>query len=161
MSKPQFVYMAVIAAAPADVWKCLTSPEFTRQYWHGTDVRSDFEQGSTIEFLTPDGEVGVCGEILEAEFPVSLSYTWQFTRDPETRDDPPSRVTFRLEELDVGTRLTVVHDQLAEGCKTAELVTFGWPHVIGGLKTLAETGTAVDFSAAKAVDCPGQNVANG
>lgn len=160
MSKAQFVYMAVIAAPPEEVWKCLTSPEFTRQYWHSTEVRSDFKKGSPIEFLTQDGEVGVRGEVLEADFPARLSYTWQFTRDPATTDDPPSRVSFELQALSVGTRLTVVHDQLAEGCKTAELVSFGWPHVIGGLKTLAETGRAVDFSAAEAVDCPGQQAAS-
>ena len=115
MSKPEFVYMAVIAATPDKVWQCLTSAEFTRQYWHSTEVRSDFQVGSAIEFLTADGEVGVRGEILEADFPATLSYTWQFTRDPATRDDPPSRVTFRLEALNVGTRLTVVHDPLADG----------------------------------------------
>ena len=160
MSKPGFVYMAVIAAPPEKVWQCMTSAEFTRQYWHSTEVRSDFAKGSPIEFLMPDGEVGVRGEILEADFPTTLSYSWQFTRDPETRDDPPSRVTFTLEPLNVGTRLTVVHDQLADGCKTAELVTFGWPHVIGGMKTLIETGNAVDFSAAEAIDCPGQRAAS-
>ena len=161
MSRPEFVYMAVIAALPEKVWQCMTSAEFTRQYWHSTEVRSDFTQGSSIEFLTPDGEDGVRGAILEAEFPRTLSYSWQFMRDPETRNDPPSRVTFTLEALNVGTRLTVMHDQLAEGCKTAELVTFGWPHVIGGMKTLLETGDAIDFSAAEAVDCPGQRAANG
>ncbi|MDX1508074.1 MAG: SRPBCC family protein [Woeseiaceae bacterium] len=160
MSKPEFVYMAVIAAPPEKVWQCMTSAEFTRQYWHSTEVRSDFKKGSPIEFLTPDGEVGVRGEILEAEFPSRLSYSWRFLRDPGTQDDPPSRVTFSLEPLNVGTRLTVVHDRLAEGSKTAELVTFGWPHVIGGMKTLLETGSAVDFSAAEAVDCPGQRAAN-
>ncbi len=160
MSKPQFMYMAVIAAPPEKVWKCMTSAEFTRQYWHSTDVRSDFKKGSPIEFLNADGEVGVRGEILEAEFPLRLSYTWQFTREPTTRDDPPSRVTFELQALNVDTRLTVVHDQLTAGSKTAELITFGWPHVIGGLKTLAETGRAVDFSIAEDVDCPGQQAAN-
>ena len=99
------------------------------------------------------------GEILESDYPRRLSYTWQFLRDPETRDDPASRVSFELEAINAGTRLTVVHDELLEGCRTAELVSFGWPHVISGLKTLAETGKAVDFSCDEAQECPGQQAA--
>lgn len=160
MSNTEFRYMTVIAASPEDVWKGLTNGEFTRQYWHGTMIRSDFRQGSPLEFLLPDGEPGVCGEILEANFPTRLSYTWQFMRDPAVKNDPASRVTFELEALNVGTRLTVVHDELAPGCKTAEMVSFGWPHVVAGLKTLLETGEAIDFSAAESSSCPGQQAAS-
>lgn len=160
MSKTEFRYMTVIAASPEDVWKGLTSGEFTRQYWHGTRIQSDFRQGSTLEFLLPDGEAGVCGEVLEADYPKRLSYTWQFMRDPECKNDPASRVIFELQALNVGTRLTVVHDELDAGCKTADMVSFGWPHVLAGLKTLLETGEAIDFSAAEDSDCPGQQAAS-
>lgn len=160
MSNTEFKYMTVIAASPEDVWQGLTSAEFTRQYWHGTDIRSDFQKGSPLEFTTPDGEVGVCGEILAADFPTRLSYTWKFMRDPAVKDDPASRVTFELEALDVGTRLTVIHDELAAGSMTAEMVSFGWPHVIAGLKTMLETGEAIDFTAAEASKCPGQQAAS-
>jgi hypothetical protein len=58
--------------------------------------------------------------------------------------------------------LTVVHDQLVEGTQTASMISFGWPHVIAGLKTLLETGEAVDFTGAtESSDCPGQQAANG
>ena len=73
MSKPEFVYMTVIAAPPEQVWKGLTTEEFTRQYWHDTRVRSDYERGSKIEFLNPDDSIGVAGEILTAEFPKELA----------------------------------------------------------------------------------------
>ena len=152
--------MTVIAASAEDVWKGLTSAEFTCQYWHGTRIQSDFKKGSKLEFLLPDGEAGVCGEVLEADYPRRLSYTWQFMRDPDCKDDPASRVSFELEPLNVGTRLTVVHDELAYGCKTSELVSFGWPHVMAGLKTLLETGEAVDFSTAEDSDCPGRKAAS-
>ena len=160
MTKPEFVYMTVIAAPPEDVWKGLTNPEFTRQYWHKTRVRSDYETGSNIEFLNEDDSVGVAGEILRSDPPKELAYTWQFTgADSAAKDDPPSRVTFKLEALNVGTRLTVIHDQLVEGTQTAAMISFGWPHVIAGLKTLLETGTAVDFTRPEATDCAGQKAA--
>lgn len=156
MSKPEFVYMTVIAAPPERVWQGLTTAEFTRQYWHATRIRSDFTPGSTIEFLNPDDSVGVAGEVLAADQPKELSYTWRFLRNAEAAGDPPSRVTFRLEPIPAGTRLTVIHDQLAEDSATATMVSFGWPHVIAGLKTLLETGRAVDFTAPDEADCPGQ-----
>ncbi len=150
MNKAEYVYMAIIAASREDVWRGLTTPEFTRQYWHQTDVRSDFEAGSTIEFLSPSGEVAVSGEILKTDYPEELSYTWLFASDAERGDDAPSRVTFKLQALDVGTRLLVIHDQLEAGSRTHEMISFGWPHVICGLKTLLETRNAVDFSLAQA-----------
>ena len=161
MSKPEFVYMTVIAASPEEVWNGLTTPEFTRQYWHNTRVRSDYRTGSAIEFLNEDDSVGVAGEILIADRPVELSYTWRFTgSDSPAKDDPPSRVTFRLEPISAGTRLTVVHDQLAEGSQTATTVSFGWPHVLAGLKTLLETGNAIDFTNPDQPECPGQEAAS-
>ncbi len=147
MTSPEFVYVVVIAKPPEEVWKGLTNPEFTRQYWHKTEVRSDFAVGSAIEFMTGDGHVGCEGEILSATYPTELAYTWRFPRNPETSKEPHSRVTFRLEAIAAGTKLTVVHDQFPSNSKMYDLVEPGWPLVICGLKTLLESGTAVDFSA--------------
>ena len=159
MSKPEFVYMTVIAASPERVWQGLTTAEFTEQYWHATRIRSTFTPGAAIEFLNPDGSVGVAGEVLAADRPVELSYTWRFLRNPEAADDPASRVTFKLQAIGPGTRLTVIHDRLAEDSATAKMVAFGWPHVMAGLKTLLETGRAVDFTAPQEPDCPGRQAA--
>jgi uncharacterized protein YndB with AHSA1/START domain len=160
MSKPDFVYVTVIAAERERVWQGLTTAEFTQQYWHKTRVRSEFTPGVKIEFLNPDDSVGVAGKILTADHPRELSYTWRFLRNPDAVDDPPSRVTFRLEAVSAGTRLTVIHDRLDESPATASMVAFGWPHVIAGLKTLLETGSAVDFTAREDSDCPGQQAAS-
>lgn len=145
MAKPDYVYVAIIAAPPERVWEGLTNPEFTQQYWHGTRIRSSFEAGAVVEFLQND-EVACCGEILLSDPPRELSYTWLFPRNPETRDEAPSRVTFCLKTLHRGTELTVVHDRFEPGSKTLEMISEGWPYVIGGLKTLLETGQAVDFT---------------
>lgn len=149
MNQPEYVYETVIAASREAVWKGLTTAEFTRQYWHSTRVQCDWRVGSKIVFLV-DGEegdeIGCEGQILKADHPAELSYTWQFPRDPETRAESPSRVTFVLEELGEHTKLTVIHDRFEEGSKMLGIVSSGWPLVIAGLKTLLETGKAVDFS---------------
>ncbi len=150
MSELSYVYETFIAASPERVWEGLTTAEFTKQYWHSTRVQSDWHEGGDIVFLVDgeDGEeVGCKGEILRADYPRELSYTWSFPRNPEVRDEAPSRVTFTLEELGGHTKLTVTHDQFPDGSKMYEMVSGGWAHVIAGLKTLLETGKAVDFTA--------------
>jgi uncharacterized protein YndB with AHSA1/START domain len=144
---PEYVYVALIAAPPERVWQGLTAPEFTVQYWHSARVRSSFAPGEPIAFLLPSDEVGVQGEILECDFPHRLSYTWHFPASSALAGDPVSRVTFVLEKAPAGTKLTVIHDRLVPGTRTHELIWEGWPAVISGLKTLVETGRAVDFVA--------------
>ena len=146
MSKPDYAYVAIIAASPEKVWEGLTSPQFTEQYWHSTRIESSFDVGTPVEFLQ-NGEVACCGEILVADRPRELAYTWSFCRNPATRDEPYSRVTFRLRPVANGTELTVLHDRFEPGSKTLEMITAGWPYVIAGLKTLLETGAAIDFTA--------------
>ena len=146
MREMEYVYVTLIAAPPEKVWQALTTPEFTSQYWHSTRVRCDWNVGSRVEFLVDGDEVGCEGEVLTHDPPTELSYTWSFPRNPETRDEAPSRVTFLLVELPQGTRLTVIHDRFPTDSKMYPLIAQGWPCVMAGLKTLVETGEAVDFT---------------
>ena len=150
MNPADFVYVTVIAAPPEKVWQALTTAEFTLQYWHATKVDSRWEVGGEVLFMVADGDderVGCRGQVLAVDPPRHLSYTWSFPGNPEVADEEPSRVSFTLEPLDGHTRLTVVHDSFPEGSKMQGMVTAGWPHVLSGLKTLLETGRAIDFSA--------------
>ncbi len=149
MTDLKYVYVTIIAASPERVWEGLTTAEFTRQYWHSTRVHSDWQAGSEIVFLVEgdDGDrVGCQGIILKADKPRELSYTWSFPSNPEVADESPSRVTFQLEAFGEHTKLTVVHDQFPANSKMYDLISGGWPCVVAGLKTLLETGKAVDFS---------------
>ena len=145
---PDYVYQVVINASPDAVWRGLTTAEFTRQYWHNTRVTSDFREGSAIQFLNESGDVVCVGEVFTAIPNRELSFSWYFPKNPAANAEQPSRVTFRIEALDVGSRLTVVHDRFPPGSVVRYMVAEGWPLVICGLKTLLETGAAVDFSAA-------------
>ena len=147
MSKPEYVYVTAIAAPPETVWKALTTAEFTRQYWHKTRITSDLKVGSPIRFFVDDDEVVCEGEVLVADRPNKLSYTWAFPKNPAQKNEPPSRVTFLIEKIGQGSKLTVVHDRFEEGSEIYKLVSNGWPLVIAGLKTLLEGGKAVDFTA--------------
>lgn len=146
------VFVTIINASRAAVWEALTTDSFTRQYWHGTRVRSSWQPGATVDFLVDGDQIGCTGEVLAVRPHEFLSYTWSFPRNPLVRDEAPSRVSFSLETIGNGasgqsaTRLTVVHDRFQSGSRMPEMVGPGWPLVLAGLKTLLETGEAVDYS---------------
>jgi uncharacterized protein YndB with AHSA1/START domain len=111
MSKPEFVYAIYIEAPAAKVWEALTHGEHTRLYW-SRYVQSDWRVGSRVEFLRADkSKLSHDGEVLEIDPPRRLVMTFDVT--PEGMTEPPSRVTYELEELHGATKLTVIHDGFA------------------------------------------------
>jgi DNA-binding transcriptional ArsR family regulator/uncharacterized protein YndB with AHSA1/START domain len=157
MDKPEFVYTSYITTTPEQLWRALTEPEFTMQYWQ-TTFDTDWNVGSTMTWsrkgvTTADPEQVV----LESDPFRRLSYTWhsftpEWAATVEISDDDyakiaserRSRVTFEIEPVDdQRCRLTVVHDQFDPGSHVVEMVSGGWPHVISALKTLLETGSTV------------------
>jgi uncharacterized protein YndB with AHSA1/START domain len=148
----KFLYVTFIRTTPERLWQELTTPEFSRQYWWGREVKSDFEVGSPIQLFYDDGgALDIEGEILAADPPRLLSYT--FT-DPADRDrgDEPSRVTFAIEPAEdfVGVvKLTVTHDEFAPGSPTYEGVSNGWPDILANLKTVLETGEPLRYRSAQ------------
>lgn len=150
MSKPEFYYVMLIEASREKVWDALTNGEFTKQYWHQTRVQSDWNKGSRIEFWVEGDSgpvVGCAGEILIADEPSALSYTWHFPLNPACAGEAPSRVTFSLEDVGGATKLIVCHDSFEdEDSATYHMVRDGWPYVLCGLKSLCERGQTVDFS---------------
>src|SRR3954452_9297864 len=50
MSEPTFVYVTYIVTTPEKLWQALTDGAFTRQYWFGTSVESDWIRGSRVIF---------------------------------------------------------------------------------------------------------------
>ena len=136
------VYAVFIKASPEQIWDAITKPEFTSRYFYGANVESTLERGEPFLGWSPDREqLWTDGEVLDADPPHRLSYTWRALYDEETANEEPSRVTWEIESQDGGvTKVTVVHDQLEKSPKTAENVAGGWMYILSGMKTLLETG---------------------
>jgi len=137
------VYQVLIKATAQQIWDAITQPEFTRQYFHGASVRTTGEAGTPMQYYAPDGETLWGDEtIIESEPPHRLVVPWRSLYDDEMAAEPPSRVTWLIEERGDGVcLLTATHDQLEQSPKTAQSVSgIGWLTVIDGLKTLLETG---------------------
>jgi hypothetical protein len=63
----------------------------------------------------------------------------------ETRQEPPSRVTFELQALEVVTKLTLTHEHAALGATFAN-TSNGWPALMSSMKSLLETGAPLPFT---------------
>jgi uncharacterized protein YndB with AHSA1/START domain len=140
MSEPKFVYVTYIATTPEKLWQALTDGAFTRQFWFGTSVESDWSRGSRVIFRS-GGEVHDTGEVLDCVPYRRLSYSWKVEFHEVFRREKPSRVTFELEPTGgPEVKLTVTHDEFEPGSKVHAAVSNGWPMILSSLKSLLETG---------------------
>jgi uncharacterized protein YndB with AHSA1/START domain len=137
MSKPVFVYTIYIASTPEKVFKALTDTDATAKFWFGNAVTSDWKVGSPLEFHR-EGKLILKGEVLENDPPRRLSYTFHSMHEPFYGTEPPSRVVFDLERQKDQVKLTVTHDDFAEGSKVFESISRGGPLVLSSLKSYVE-----------------------
>ena len=93
----------VLPCPREEVWDALTDPE-RLQEWFATEVELDLEPGGEGIFRWGDGEErhGVVEEVTPEE---RLVIAW----------DDDGRVEFTLDEVEEGTRLTVVETQACAG----------------------------------------------
>lgn len=144
MTGPEFVYETYIRATPEDIWKALTSPGFTSQYFYATRVESSWQPGEPVYYRYEDGETtAVEGEVIEAEPPRKLVISWHVLYDENAKKELPSRVSFTLEPMNEQTRLRIVHDRFPEDSVVFDSIRSGWPWIVAGLKSLLETGEAL------------------
>ncbi|MGC2435381.1 MAG: SRPBCC domain-containing protein, partial [Pseudolabrys sp.] len=74
--RPKTVYVTYIASTPEKVWRALTDPVFTRQYFFGFAVDVEPKIGSAFRLLAPDGLVHVRGQIVDWDPPRRFISTW-------------------------------------------------------------------------------------
>jgi uncharacterized protein YndB with AHSA1/START domain/DNA-binding transcriptional ArsR family regulator len=145
-NRPGHVFQVYIRTSPDDLWRAISDPEVTQRYFHSTRVDADLRPGERIAYWCGDDLV-VDGKVLVADPPRKLVTTWSFRRSPEMRDDPPSRVTWEIEAMDLDTcKLTLVHDDFLSETPTFRSVKSGWPVVLSSLKSLLETGVPLAVS---------------
>jgi uncharacterized protein YndB with AHSA1/START domain len=139
MSKPEFVYVTYIETTPEKLWAALTTSEFSKRYWWDTSVVSDWKVGSPFSLVLNDKITDV-GEILEADPPRRLSYTFRHILNEAARNERPSRVTFVLEPHGKLVKLTLTHEDFADNSVILDGVSKGWPAIMSSLKSMLETG---------------------
>jgi len=140
MGKAQFIYVSYIATTPEKLWAALTGGDFTRAYWYDRRIESEWKVGAPVRFY--DGASNVVtdrGEVLEADPPKRLVYTFQPLFNKEVAAMPLSRVSFTIEAHEGMVKLTLLHDDLADE-EMAAGFREGWSPILSSLKTFLETG---------------------
>ncbi|MFA6249701.1 MAG: SRPBCC family protein [Mucilaginibacter sp.] len=129
-----------INAPVAEVWKGLTDPEIVKQYFFGTNVKSDWKAGSPITFSGEwEGksyqDKGNIQEITPGKY-VKYSY-WSSMGGTEDKPENYANVSYTLDENDGFTTLTVTQDNIKD-ITSKEHSEQNWQTVFGGLKKLLE-----------------------
>ncbi|MGN9778157.1 ArsR/SmtB family transcription factor [Micromonospora sp. H33] len=161
MDGPTFVYTTYIDTTPERLWAALTEPEFTRRYWGGVALRSDWQVGSPVLWQDePGGEFRDLGQhVLAAEPYRLLSYSWHGFQPEHAAHfgwsdeelaarlgERRSKVTFEIAPYGDVVRLTVTHDDFSPDSEMHRAISGqldgsgGWPELVASLKTLLETG---------------------
>ena len=136
-----FFYCTYIQTTPEALWKALTSSEFTRQYWGGRTMESDWKQGSEIQIVQPQGsdKLVKVGKVLVSEPPKLLSYSTDIEHPAES-----STMTFEIVSTPAQVRLNITHE--VPGDEIPAMVREGWYAITASLKTMLETGKPLDYS---------------
>jgi uncharacterized protein YndB with AHSA1/START domain len=145
MDKPAFLYVTYIATTPEKLWEALTDGDFTRRYWGGRRIESDWKVGSPVRHVREDGGLDWQGEVLRSEWPRLLSYTFHMQISEAHRGDRPSRLTFELKPIGSVVKLTLTHEDFDSGSATFETTRHGWPAIMSSLKSLLESGSPLPF----------------
>ena len=144
MLKPAFIYVSYIETTPEQLWEALTSSKFTTRYWWDTSLISDWKVGSRIS-LVLKGKTTDVGEILLADRPRRLAYTFHHILNEAALKERPSRVTFALEPHGKLVKLTLTHEGFAGDSVVYDGISKGWPAILSSLKSLLETGEALEI----------------
>jgi len=139
-----FNYVTYIATTPERLWEALTRGEFTKQYWFGRQIQSDWKEGSAVTFQDERGNVTDKGRVLKIEPYRLLAYTFIWVQE-NAEDERSTRVTFELKPMDSTVKLILKHEDLAPADFMDENAGFrginnGWPAILSNLKSLLETG---------------------
>jgi len=146
---PMTVYTIYIASTPEKVWQALTTAEFSRKYFSGLAVEAELKVGGAFIVRAPDGTVHIGGEVVECDPPKRLTITWNVNWPGLVEQLGVTLVTYEIEPAGNAVRLTMteahdrpVDDDILSGGRS------GWPAILSSLKSLLETGEALDIKMA-------------
>ena len=130
-----------IHATRAEVWSALTNPEKVKQYMHGTEMSTDWKEGSPISWK---GEwkgrsYEDKGTVLAVEPQKLLKYThWSPMGGSEDKPENYHTVTYELAGEDGKTTLTLIQDNNASQEEADKMASDNWGPVLNGLKETVE-----------------------
>lgn len=144
MEKSTFVYVTYIRTTPEKLWAKLTETGVPREFFWATELHAEWKVGGAWNSTAPDGALVDGGEVLEIDPPRRLVLRWRHEMQPEKKAEGDSRMTYELEPKGDAVKLTVIHEMDRGQSKFIQAVSNGWPTILSSLKSLLETGTALE-----------------
>ena len=127
-----------IAADRQKVWRAITKPEHFSNWFGDTIHFSHLAAGEPIAFEV--GSLKKSGTIERVEVPDLYAFHWT----PEPGEPARTLVTFRLEAVGSGTRVTVTEEGFEAlpdkvRAKRYDLHKRGWPYQMGQLEAYVQS----------------------
>lgn len=134
---PDLVCSIVIHVPVEEVWAEITKTGSVQRPLYNTLLDIELRPGGRLRYSSPDRKrVFIAGEVLEVEAPRLLRHTHIFAMKPE----PATVVTWELESVPEGTRVTITHSGWTDEHTAPEKHEAGWNEILGLLKSELETG---------------------
>jgi uncharacterized protein YndB with AHSA1/START domain len=135
---PKQVFKVVIDAPIESVWQELTKKDgLCAHFFNSRLDTTELAVDAPVRMRSKDGKyTSVVGEVLEWEPPFVYSHSFKFTN----LDDPYCKVTYRLKEVDGGTELRLINENVPANTKTAAYMEQGGTFITETLKAILETG---------------------
>jgi len=137
-SLPDHVVSIHIAVPVQRVWDEITKTGRIQRALYNTVLETELRPGSRLRYYSPDRKrVFIVGEVVEVDPPRKFAHTYQMLMNGV---EPPTLVTWQLEEENGGCRVTILHSGWTGAHKAPEKVAAGWKEILGLLKHDLETG---------------------
>ncbi|HEY0669049.1 MAG TPA: SRPBCC family protein [Sphingobacteriaceae bacterium] len=132
----------VISAPASKVWKALTNTEMIRQYFFGTEARSDWKEGSTITYSgtwedKPYEDKGIILKLIPEKL-MTINYWSNRSGKPDLPENY-SPYTYELSDQNGETALTLTQEGNFQSEEAKGKAWEHWDIVMAGLKKLVES----------------------
>ena len=136
----------IIDAEPLKVWQTLTQPEYVKNYFYGSLLKTSWEEGSSIAFYNDQEDQPlklVHGKVLKYKKEKILSHTL-FPSTATYKDQLKNHltVTYKLQDLIGKTQLIIEQsgfERVEQGYSRYQSSIIGWDHSLPLIKEIAES----------------------
>lgn len=133
----EVVYSVDIGVPVQAAWDELTKLGKVQVPMMNTVLECDLEPGAPMRYYNPSRKrILVVGTLMEIEPPHRMVHTYRFT----DLDESETLVTWQLDEIPTGVRVTVTHGRFTDQTGTHKRVDGGWAFILKTLKAVLETG---------------------
>ena len=133
-------YSIWIQASADDVWKTLTDPSLSSQYFPYARIEGVWSKGSAYAMRRGDGSVVYDGTVLAADPPHRLVQTCNMKAVSGSVGHDEFVLEWTIEQSGDASKLTIFHRGSEASAELIKMLVGHCPDTASGIKTLLETG---------------------